>query len=448
MKKIRCITILFLVFALFLIGCNNSETEAKKTAENFINDFYNINHTDMSIEDISKCPNDESTQKLKKYITDEHFKYVSTKTTIFAIRLEYPIQQKFDVKLDTLNLTENSKDKDSIVYDYNCDVTVTYSDKKQSNIELKGTIPLVKTDEGWKINDINNVDLSFIENFDILNINKKEEINKPKDNEDIFLMTADGYGAQNEWQFSKDYSVLNYSGDEGIYVFKNNKLIYTIKNDNEKDNSYYFAAISPSGNKIIRQKVDNKKQKWKLDLFNAEDGVKEETYLSQQNDRYYLKKWTKRGMFFEKYDKWGEEMDTHLIKKLFILNEQKKFEEVMDYTNTSWKVRDIIDNLVLVEDYNTKQFYIFNIDTKEIKDTNFSSKPFGIDLAEVKFYNSPNILIYELRQEGSGKIFLFKNKEKIFITKNYFVGITKDGVVYAKYIDDGHKRDIYFKLLN
>ena len=76
--------------------------------------------------------------------------------------------------MDTLNLTENSKDKDSIVYDYNCDVTVTYSDKKQNNIELKGTIPLVKTDEGWKINDINNVDLSFIENFDILNIKKMD----------------------------------------------------------------------------------------------------------------------------------------------------------------------------------------------------------------------------------------------------------------------------------
>ncbi|WP_161938390.1 hypothetical protein, partial [Clostridium tepidiprofundi] len=84
---------------------------------------------------------------------------------------------------------------------------------------------------------------------------------------------------------------------------------------------------------------------------------------------------------------------------------------------------------------------------KEIKDTNFSSKPFGIDLAEVKFYNSPNILIYELRQEGSGKIFLFKNKKSKLVTKNYFVGITKDGVVYAKYIDDDN-RDIYFKLLN
>ncbi|KYH34251.1 hypothetical protein CLTEP_18260 [Clostridium tepidiprofundi DSM 19306] len=154
-------------------------------------------------------------------------------------------------------------------------------------------------------------------------------------------MTQENYGVQRAWANAKEYFILNdiLRDKPKIFVYKNNKLLYSIDNDINNDGLYENIFFNSSGDKFVCQKLDKSKKQWQLDIFNAEDGVKEETYFKQKNEHFVLLQWTEKGMIFGKYDGWEER--SKLIPKLFMLNQQKEFQEIWDYSHTPYEVCDI-----------------------------------------------------------------------------------------------------------
>lgn len=135
-------------------------------------------------------------------------------------------------------------------------------------------------------------------------------------------------------------------------------------------------------------------------------------------------------------------------KNIYLLKDNGEINKVIDAKTVDNKeILDLLDNWALVTDRESEKLYKINLKTKEnigligLTDT--------IDIHEIFFYNSNEVLIGETVENNNYEVFLFKDGNKKIMQKGRLLGPVKNGFVYKKYThgNDNGKGDIYAKIL-
>lgn len=145
----RLFILLCFVGLIFLISaCGNEEKNATKVGEEFIEKLYKVDDTRVDLDQMSPEQLIEYQNSFSSYFTEKEFKNLEAKR-FFLIPQEISSSLNNNISLENITIKESNKNQN---FEHNFTLIFTDQDgNKTEEIEMKGQMTIVDTENGFKI---------------------------------------------------------------------------------------------------------------------------------------------------------------------------------------------------------------------------------------------------------------------------------------------------------